>query len=173
MSLLESKYARAQVVLEYKDAKTWPAPLNVCHLAIRLLTFLVHKCVPSLDLYDRGASPGFQFEMSVGDELTTQAQELAALKTCHAKRVKAREKEEAVDTLHELVAAAKESTEVQLESMQRQLGQMRQLLEDRLDRRASVLPVVEVQAAPQKSRPQPEDGEHNTEVPNWESAAES
>jgi len=158
-SAQESKYARAQIVLEYKDEKMWPAPLNVGHIACRLIAFLFRCCMGTAGS-DRSSVGGFRTEMSVADELDSQSREQSALRTCYAKHVAAKHKETAVAKLHEFVAQGNESTHVRLESMQRQIKRLMEVVEGAQPSGASL------KGMGRRQRVDAE-GDGGSPVPNW------
>jgi len=114
----------------------WPAPLNVGHIACRLIAFLFRCCMGTAGS-DRSSVGGFRTEMSVADELDSQSREQSALRTCYAKHVAAKHKETAVAKLHEFVAQGNESTHVRLESMQRQIKRLMEVARRAAVRRQS------------------------------------
>eukprot|EP00966_Prymnesium_polylepis_P290876 6717653-Prymnesium_polylepis.1 len=93
VATLEWKYARAQLVVEYKDAKFWPSPLNIVHLLGRAVSYLLAPMKPP------PAPSGFKCQLGPTDELRVQACEVTALKACHAKHTLAHEEESALSTL--------------------------------------------------------------------------
>ncbi|KAL1519033.1 hypothetical protein AB1Y20_003301 [Prymnesium parvum] len=108
----EWKYARVQLVLQYKDRKSWPAPFNLVHVLVRLLFFCAHGCRSKTELADIGFK---LVNLSVSDELAVQGQEQAALKLCHSRQVQSRAEASAVVRLQEEMSSFKNISQTQME----------------------------------------------------------
>jgi len=102
-------------VLKYKDQKFWPSPFNVPHILFRLMRALLRA--RGLLETPPTAMKGFKVQLDMSEELHVQSREQEALKQCALAHARTRRKEEAVDSLAEVVAGMRDDNQTQLESL--------------------------------------------------------